>query len=94
MCRSIRPLFNFVPPTRDDEVVAAALQFVRKVSGTQRPSQVNQVAFDRAVRDIATNVRTLLAALVTQAPPKTREEETAKARVRAARRGGRANASG
>lgn len=86
MCRNIRPLHNFEPPATDDEVAAAALQFVRKVSGTTRPSQANQAAFDRAVADIAHTTRHLLDSLVTSAPPKDREVEAAKARARSAAR--------
>ena len=83
MCRNIRPLHNFEPPATQDEVAAAALQFVRKVSGTTKPSQANQEAFDRAVREIAHVTQHLLDDLVTSAPPKNREVEAAKARARA-----------
>jgi hypothetical protein len=83
MCRNIRPLHNFEPPATTDEVTAAALQYVRKVSGTVRPSQANQAAFDRAVAEVAHATRHLLEALVTTAPPKDREVEAAKARARA-----------
>jgi len=83
MCRNIRPLHNFEPPATSDEVTAAALQYVRKVSGTVRPSQANQEAFDRAVAEVAHATRHLLDALVTAAPPKDREVEAAKARARA-----------
>lgn len=83
MCRNIRPLNNFEPPATDDEVSAAALQYVRKVSGTTRPSLVNQAAFDRAVAEVARTTRHLLDALVTAAPAKDREVEAAKARARA-----------
>ena len=86
MCRNIRPLNNFQPPATDDEVTAAALQFVRKVSGTTKPSAANQAAFDEAVHDIAHITRHLVDALVTTAPPKDREVEAAKARERAALR--------
>jgi len=86
MCRNIRPLNNFEPPATPDEVSAAALQFVRKVSGTTRPSAVNQEAFDRAVAEIAHVTRHLLEDLVTTAPPKNREVEAEKARARAALR--------
>ena len=86
MCRNIRTLFNFEPPATDDEVRAAALQYVRKISGATRPSQANQAAFDDAVAEIAATSRRLLDTLVTSAPPKDREEEAAKARARAARR--------
>jgi hypothetical protein len=83
MCRNIRPLNNFEPPATRDEVTAAALQYVRKVSGTTKPSQANQDAFDRAVREIAHITEHLLDDLVTTAPPKDREVEAAKARARA-----------
>ena len=86
MCRNIRTLFNFAPPATDDEVRAAALQFVRKVSGTAKPSKANEAAFDAAVDEVEETVRQLLDAMVTQAPPKDREAEAAKARARAARR--------
>ena len=86
MCRNIRTLFNFAPPATDDEVRAAALQFVRKVSGTAKPSKANEAAFDAAVGEIEGTLRRLLDSLVTQAPPKDREAEAAKARARAARR--------
>lgn len=83
MCRNIRPLHNFEPPATSDEVTAAALQFVRKVSGATRPSQANQAAFDEAVREVAHATQHLLERLVTNAPPKDREVEAAKARARA-----------
>ena len=83
MCRNIRPLNNFEPPATPDEVHAAALQFVRKVSGMPKPSQVNQETFDRAVHEIAHITRHLLEDLVTTAPPKNREVEAEKARARA-----------
>ena len=83
MCRNIRPLNNFEPPATRDEVTAAALQYVRKVSGTTKPSQANQAIFDQAVRDIAHITEHLLDELVTTAPPKDREVEAAKARARA-----------
>ncbi|MCF7551278.1 MULTISPECIES: DUF2277 domain-containing protein [Pseudonocardia] len=86
MCRNIRTLHNFDPPATNDEVHAAALQFVRKVSGSAKPSQVNQEAFDRAVAEIAHVTRHLLEDLVTTAPPKDREVEAAKARARAQER--------
>jgi hypothetical protein len=88
MCRNIRPLSNFEPPATDDEVRAAALQYVRKISGATKPSQVNTAAFDRAVEEIAVVSARLLDALVTTAPPKDREVEAAKARERAALRYG------
>jgi hypothetical protein len=83
MCRNIRPLNNFEPPATRDEVSAAALQYVRKVSGMTKPSQANQAAFDQAVREIAHITEHLLEDLVTTAPPKNRETEAAKARARA-----------
>ncbi|HJQ05926.1 MAG TPA: DUF2277 domain-containing protein [Nocardioides sp.] len=83
MCRNIRPLNNFEPPATSDEVTAAALQFVRKVSGTTKPSQANQAVFDRAVAEIAHITQHLLDDLVTAAPPKNREVEAEKARERA-----------
>ncbi len=84
MCRNIRQLHNFEPPATADEVDAAALQYVRKVSGSTKPSQANQAAFDRAVAEVAEATRHLLDALVTSAPPKDREVEAEKARARAA----------
>ena len=86
MCRNIRTLHNFEPPATADEVHAAALQYVRKVSGTTKPSQANQAAFDRAVLEVAETTRRLLGELTTTAPPKDREIEAAKARARAATR--------
>ena len=86
MCRSIRPLNNFEPPATDEEVRAAALQFVRKVSGARDPSKANQAVFDAAVESIESSVRDLIDSLVTTAPPKNREEEAAKAKARAAKR--------
>jgi hypothetical protein len=83
MCRNIRPLNNFEPPATSDEVSAAALQYVRKVSGTTKPSQANQAIFDQAVREIAHITAHLLEDLTTAAPPKNREVEAAKARARA-----------
>ena len=83
MCRNIRPLNNFEPPATDDEVHAAALQYVRKVAGTTKPSSANQAAFDRAVHEIAHLTRHLVDDLVTTAPPKDRETEAEKARARA-----------
>ena len=89
MCRNIRTLHNFDPPATSDEVHAAALQYVRKVSGSTRPSTANQAVFDRAVEEIAHITRHLLDDLVTSAPPKDREIEAAKARARAEQRYGR-----
>ena len=86
MCRNIRPLHNFAPPATDAEVHEAALQYVRKLSGSARPSQANENAFDRAVGEIAAATRRLLDELVTAAPPKDREVEVAKARARSAQR--------
>jgi hypothetical protein len=88
MCRNIRTLHNFEPPATRDEVHAAALQYVRKVSGATRPSQANQAAFDQAVLEVAETTRRLLAELTTTAPPKDRDVEAAKARARAAVRYG------
>jgi hypothetical protein len=86
MCRSIRTLHNFEPPATDTEVEAAALQYVRKISGTRDPSRANTEAFESAVETITAATRTLVDSLVTAAPPKNREEEAAKARQRAADR--------
>jgi hypothetical protein len=83
MCRNIKTLHNFEPPATDDEIRASALQFVRKLSGFARPSQANQPAFDRAVDQVTATARELLASLVTNAPPRDREVEAAKARERA-----------
>jgi hypothetical protein len=86
MCRNIRTLYNFEPTATDEEVRAASLQFVRKVSGYAKPSAANQDAFERAVEDVASVVRDLLDSLVTSAPPKDREVEVEKARARAKKR--------
>jgi len=86
MCRNIRTLYNFEPPATNDEVRAAALQYVRKISGFTKPSAANQEAFDRAVEQVAHISQHLLADLVTNAPPKDREVEAAKAKARAAQR--------
>lgn len=86
MCRSIRTLHNFDPPATDEEVEAAALQYVRKISGARDPSRANTEAFDVAVATITQATRVLVDSLVTAAPPKNREEEAAKARQRAADR--------
>jgi hypothetical protein len=86
MCRNIRTLFNFEPPATDDEVRAAALQFVRKVSGFTKPSQANAAPFERAVDEVAAAARTLVDALVSSAPSRDREIEAQKARERAAKR--------
>jgi hypothetical protein len=82
MCRNIKPLFNFEPPATDDEIRAAALQFVRKISGHTRPSQANAAAFGRAVDDVAKAARTLLASMLTSAEPRDRQHEAEKARAR------------
>jgi len=84
MCRSIKTLHNFEPPVTAEEIRAAALQFVRKLSGFHKPSKANEAAFERAVDEIAASAGTLLAALETHAPPRDRDEEAAKARARAA----------
>lgn len=86
MCRNIRTLHNFEPPATTDEVHAAALQYVRKISGAARPSQANAAAFDAAVAAVADATRTLLDELTTNAPPKDRDVEAAKARARAEKR--------
>ena len=85
MCRNIKLLFNFAPPVTDDEIRAASLQFVRKVTGYNKPSQTNEAAFTAAVDAIAAESRRLLASLHTSAPPRNREDEAAKARARATR---------
>jgi hypothetical protein len=86
MCRNIRQLHNFEPPATDEEVRSAALQYVRKISGSSKPSQANAEAFERAVDAVAAASRRLLDELVTSAPPKDREAEAAKARARSAQR--------
>lgn len=86
MCRNIRTLHNFDPPASEDEVQASALQYVRKISGSTKPSQANAEAFEEAVDAIADVTRTLLDRLVTNAPPKNREEEAAKAKARSEKR--------
>ena len=86
MCRNIRTLYNFEPPATDEEVEAAAVQYVRKISGFQKPSQANEEAFARAVESVAAVSRELLDALTTTAPPKDREVERAKAHARAVQR--------
>ncbi len=88
MCRNIKTLYNFEPPATDDEVRAAAVQFVRKVSGFQKPSQSNEAPFERAIDEVADTVDRLLKVLVTNAPAKDREEAAAKARRRAVQRFG------
>jgi hypothetical protein len=86
MCRNIRTLHNFEPPATEDEVRDAAVQYVRKISGSTKPSHANEEAFDRAVEEVTRATAKLLDALVTSAPPKNREEEAAKRRARAAER--------
>lgn len=88
MCRNIRTLYHFDPPVTGDEIEAASLQFVRKVSGFTKPSVANSAAFDRAVTDVAATVQVLLDSLVTTAPAKSREVEAMKAKARAAKRFG------
>ncbi len=90
MCRNIKTLFNFEPPATEAEVQAAALQFVRKLSGFQKPSQANEDAFNAAIVDVTKAAETLLQSLVTQAPPKNREVEAEKARERNRKRFGTA----
>ena len=90
MCRSIKPLFNFDPPATDDEVRAASLQFVRKLSGFTAPSKANEAAFDRAVEDVSVAARRLLDSLTTTAPARDRDEWAARARERAKARYGTA----
>lgn len=92
MCRNIKTLFNFDPPATDEEIRASALQFVRKLSGYNKPSQANQEAFDRAVDRVSAAARELLDSLVTHAPARDREVEAARARARAAQRFGRSAA--
>ena len=91
MCRSIKTLYNFAPPATDEEVRAAALQFVRKLSGFNAPSKANAAAFDQAVEDISATARRLIDSLVTSAEPRDRDEEAARARERAALRYGTSN---
>lgn len=86
MCRNIRTLANFAPPATDEEVRASALQFVRKLSGTARPSRANAAAFDQAVDEVAAAASRLLASLVTTASPRNRDDEARKARERARKR--------
>lgn len=88
MCRNIRTLYNFDPPATEDEIQAASLQFVRKISGFARPSKANEAAFDRAVEQVAAIARGLLDSLVTTAEPRDRQREAARARARAAERFG------
>ena len=90
MCRNIKTLANFAPPATDDEIRASALQFVRKLSGTSRPSKVNEAAFNRAVDEVTESAHRLIFSLKTTAPPRDREEEARKAKARAAERYGQA----
>src|SRR5579871_3427787 len=93
MCRNIRVLFNFQPPATEAEMQAAALQYVRKVSGTRAPSQANQACFDRAVEEITKATRALIEGLDARGPARTREVEAARAKLRSAKRFGRAPGS-
>jgi hypothetical protein len=90
MCRNIKTLHNFDPPASDEEVRAAALQYVRKISGSAKPSKANEAAFERAVEEVTASSLRLLSELVTAAPPRNREVEAAKARARADKRFGAA----
>jgi len=90
MCRNIKILFNFEPPATDDEIRAASLQFVRKLSGFAKPSKSNEAAFERAVDEVAKSARVLIDSLVTNAPPRDREEEAHKAKERSLKRFGTA----
>ncbi len=93
MCRNIRTLHNFAPPATDEEIQASSLQYVRKISGFSKPSQANEEAFNQAVEQVASITRSLLETLVTNAPPRDREEEARKARERSLRRFGSADAA-
>jgi hypothetical protein len=86
MCRNIKTLANFDPPATDDEIRASALQFVRKLSGTTRPSRANEAAFERAIDEVTSAAQRLIASLKTSAPPRNRDEEARKAQTRAMRR--------
>jgi hypothetical protein len=88
MCRNIKVLFNFDPPATDDEIMASSLQFVRKLSGFNKPSKANEMAFNRAVEEVAAAARKLLDSLVTNAQPRDREVEAERARIKAAERFG------
>ena len=90
MCRNIKTLFNFEPPATEEEIRASALQFVRKLSGFNAPSKINEAAFHRAVEEVTDTARTLIHSLVTLAPPKDRETERERAKARSAERFGRA----
>ena len=94
MCRNIKTLYNFAPPVTEDEVRAAALQYVRKISGFNKPSKANEEAFNAAVEAVAAASRTLLSSLETNAPPRDRETEAAKAKIRGIRRVERTLATG
>ncbi|HXV13020.1 MAG TPA: DUF2277 domain-containing protein [Candidatus Krumholzibacteria bacterium] len=89
MCRNIKTLFNFEPPATDEEIRASSLQFVRKLSGTTKPSRANEAAFNRAVEEVAAAARRLIDSMVTSAEPRNRDEEMAKLKARAAERFGR-----
>jgi hypothetical protein len=89
MCRNIKQLFNFEPPATDDEVRASSVQFVRKLSGFTKPSKANEAAFNEAIDEVTAVARKLIDSLVTNAPPKDRDDEAAKARARSAERYGR-----
>lgn len=89
MCRNIKTLFNFDPPATDEEILAASAQFVRKLSGFQKPSKVNELAMEKATVKVAKIARDLIDSLITEAPPKNREEEAQKARAKAAKRFGK-----
>ena len=91
MCRAIKTLYNFSPPATNDEIRASSLQFVRKLSGFTKPSQANEAAFNHAVDEVAHTAHHLLESLVTNAPPRNREVEAAKAKARSAKRFGAAN---
>ena len=93
MCRNIRPLFNFDPPASDEEIHAASLQFIRKISGFTKPSRANQAAFDAAVEDVAERARALMGALTTDAPARDREEWIAKKRAKSQERYAAINAA-
>ena len=89
MCRNIKTLANFAPPATEDEIRASALQFVRKLSGTARPSKANEEVFNRAVDEVTASARALIASLKTTAPPRDRDDEARKAKLRSAERYGR-----
>ncbi len=93
MCRNIKPLFNYDPPATDEEIHDAALQFIRKVSGFQKPSEANEAAFNESIKAVATTVRQLVNSLQTTAEPHDREEEARKAHERAVKRFGQANST-